>query len=218
MPLALIIVDPQNDFGLPTGALYVPDGENIIPEVNALRHTLRHVLTDVIITQDCHPANHVSFAENNPGSKLFETIALPDGTEQVMWPVHCVQDTPGGDFLAGLVIKESDVIVKKGRKRNVDSYSGFGSPDGKKESTGLHAFLHTKGITDVIVVGLAFDYCVSYTARDAAKLGYRTFILRSATRGIAPDTIAKEESLLRGAGVTILESIGDVLKSVLTHV
>lgn len=210
---ALIIVDPQGDFGNVTGALYVPKGEQVVPEINALRAALlAQGVNDVFITQDHHPSDHVSFVTNNPGATVFEDIVLDDGTTQTMWPPHCVRDSAGAAFLDGLVVLKTDVIVEKGTNKNVDSYSGFGSPDELQETTILLQTLKARNITHVVVVGLAFDYCVCYTARDAAKHGFHTCVVRSATRGISVKKSDEEELLMKAVGVVIVENNNEALK------
>ena len=205
---ALIIVDPQYDFGNPAGALYVPKGEELVKVINDLRLSLRP--KDIVITQDYHPQDHVSFVTNNPGTKVFSQITLPDGTMQTMWPPHCVQGSSGAEFLPGLYVMPTDFIVRKGMNKTVDSYSAFGSPDGVKENTQLDKELKKWGIKNVVVCGLAFDYCVSYTARDAAKFGYNVCVVRSACRGISPSTCADEELLMKAAGVKIVDNVDQV--------
>ena len=206
---ALIIVDPQFDFGDPSGALYVPNGLMVVKTINALRHSLNPQM--VVITQDYHPQDHVSFVTNNPGTSQFSQITLPDGTVQTMWPPHCVQGTSGAAFLNGLDILDTDTIVRKGQNKNVDSYSGFGSPDGVKENTHLDMYLKAKDIKNVVVCGLALDYCVSYTARDAAKYGFKVCVYTPACRGIKPETCAAEIELMKAAGVTIADDFSDVV-------
>ena len=210
---ALIQVDPQVDFGTVDGALYVPRGEEVVVELNALRSALQNAgrLRAVINTQDCHPPDHVSFQVNNPGSELFKEHELPGGSKQMMWPVHCQVGTPGHEFLPGLVREVNDIVVPKGTKREVDSYSGFGSEDCVCEITPLNLHLKGRGIKYVVIGGLAFDYCVSYTARDAARLGYRVMVVRSATRGISPESCEREEGLMRAAGVIVVEDVAEAM-------
>lgn len=200
---ALIIVDPQNDFGSSDGALYVPKGEEIVEAINVLRKTLQEDLAAVFITQDWHPENHVSFVTNNPGTNLFETIELPDGTKQKMWPPHCVQGSIGADFLEGLDVKRTDTIIPKGTKTDADSYSGFGSADGTSERTILLPLIREMGITHAIVVGLALEYCVSYTVKDACRNGIKTCVYLPACRGISVDDCATEMAEMTGMGATL---------------
>lgn len=207
MPTALIIVDPQLDF-CPGGALAVAGGDEVMPVINRIREELRPDF--VAITQDWHPAGHTSFIENNPGQLVFMKRA--DG--QMMWPAHCVQGSRGSQFHPGLVRKPTDQIIQKGTLKDVDSYSGFGSQGSvvavgealrMKESTLLARCLYHAHITEVFVVGLAFDYCVAATAKDSALCGYRTTVIRNATRAVAADSAAQAEAEMRAAGVQILD-------------
>lgn len=204
---ALIIVDPQRGF-CPGGSLAVEGGDKIMAEVNRLRRVLQP--DAVFITQDWHPADHCSFQANNPGSEMFKPFTLADGSQQMMWPVHCVQNSADAEFHPHLERAEGDIIIRKGTLTGVDSYSGFGSqpaPDGSRaEVTTLEADLRARGIKHVYVVGLAFDYCVSYTAKDAAKKGFVTWVVRSATRAVARDSALAEEKAMKEAGVHILDS------------
>ena len=212
--IALIQVDPQVDFGTENGALYVPCGEEVVNELNNLRVALEELgyLNSVILTQDSHPSDHVSFQVNNPGSVLFEEHILPSGTKQMMWPVHCQIGTPGHEFLPGLVRKVNDLVIQMGTKREVDSYSGFGSEDYKQEVTELDMHLKSLGIKYVVIGGLAFDYCVSATAKDAARLGYYTIVVRSATRGISDESCHQEEMLMTASGVIVVEDVNDAIQ------
>ncbi|MCB0847700.1 MAG: bifunctional nicotinamidase/pyrazinamidase, partial [Bacteroidetes bacterium] len=176
MKKALIIVDIQNDF-LPGGALAVNEGDQIIPLVNSIQNQF-----DLIVaTQDWHPANHGSFAANHQEKTPGEVIDLY-GLTQVLWPVHCVQNSPGAEFASDLDMKEVAKIFHKGTDPNIDSYSGF-FDNGRKKKTGLGDFLQSEGVTHVYVVGLATDYCVKYTALDAASLGFQTTVIKDACRG-----------------------------------
>jgi nicotinamidase/pyrazinamidase len=211
--VALIIVDPQVDFGHPSGSLYVPEGEQIVAEVNALRAALTHQgVQDVFITQDWHPAEHVSFCVNNPGTKLFDTVTLADGVEQVMWPVHCVQGSDGAGWMSGLTVLDSDVIVQKGTNRAVDSYSGFASNDGVGEVTQLNIMLLDRGITHVVVCGLAFEYCVGFTALDAAKRGFQVCVVGAATRGISLENCGVMMDRMKSTGaVSVVMTVADAV-------
>jgi len=208
--VALIIVDPQFDFGNPAGALYVPGGEDVVPKLNALRAHLSGRGAAVYITQDWHPSDHISFAANNPGTKPLEEVRLADGTLQTMWPTHCMQGSSGAAFLDGLHSHPADIVIPKGTKQDVDSYSGFGSQDGVKEVTPLLASLRQKGILHVVVAGLAFDYCVSYTAKDAVKHGFKVYVVREATKGISATQCAKEEALMKELDIEVLETVKSV--------
>jgi nicotinamidase/pyrazinamidase len=198
MSTALIVVDVQNDF-CPGGALAVAGGDQVVPIINALRKKLRPDL--VVFTQDWHPADHTSFADNNPGETPFKPRA--DG--QMMWPRHCVQGTKGADFHPALRVLPEERIIQKGLIWTVDSYSGFGSEDKNLERTALQRMLQDTGVKTVYVVGLAFDYCVAATAKDAAALGYTTIVIRNATRPVAAESAAKAEAEMLKAGVIILE-------------
>lgn len=203
---ALIIVDVQRDF-CAGGSLAVPDGDAVVPVINGLRDTLKPDV--VVLTADWHPVDHTSFVTNNPGSRVFEARPSPDpdGSHQMMWPAHCVQGSAGAAWHPDLVVLPTDVIVRKGTLQAVDSYSGVGSApaaDGSRaEHTGLEKILSALGVTDVVCVGLAFDYCVTATAKDLAACGFRTRLIRDATRGIAAETIAAAEKELAAAGVKV---------------
>ena len=174
---ALIIVDIQNDF-LPGGALAVPRGDEIIPIVNELMP--RYEL--VVATQDWHPENHISFADNHPGKNAGETIDL-DGIPQTLWPVHCVEGSEGAQFSEHLDTELINHIFKKGSDPKIDSYSGF-FDNGHQADTGLSQFLKSKGVTEVHLVGLATDYCVKFTALDALTEGFKVTLIEDACRGV----------------------------------
>lgn len=174
---ALIIVDIQNDF-LPGGALAVKDGDVIIPVVNLLAKSFKHVFA----TQDWHPANHGSFASNHPGMQISEFVDL-HGVRQILWPNHCVQDTKGAEFSQELQIQYIQKVFQKGTNPKVDSYSGF-YDNNKVESTGLLDHLHTLNIDTVYIVGLAADYCVKFTVLDALDAGLKTYLFTDATKGV----------------------------------
>lgn len=196
---ALIIVDIQNDF-LPGGALAVPGGDEIIPLVNRLQSKFDLV----VATQDWHPAGHDSFAsshkEKNPGD-----IVMINGLEQMLWPDHCIQGTKGAEFSNDLDVSGIDKIVQKGTDPKIDSYSGF-FDNGKKKDTGLNDYLKARGVDAVFIVGLATDYCVKFTAMDAAFLGYDTTVIADATRAVnlqqGDFDMALEE--MGNAGIAIL--------------
>ena len=173
---ALILVDIQNDF-CPGGALPVKEGDKIVPMVNKLQEKF-----DLIVaTQDWHPKDHKSFASNH-GKKPGEVIDL-NGLEQILWPDHCVQGSMGAEFVPGLRTEKIARIFQKGTDPEIDSYSGF-YDNGHRKATGLGDYLKTKGVTEVYVVGLATDYCVKYTALDAVQVGFRTHVIKEATRGV----------------------------------
>lgn len=173
----LLVVDMQNDF-MPSGALAVPRGDEIVPIVNRLAAGFEHV----VLTQDWHPRDHVSFAANHAGRQPFETMALPYG-EQVLWPVHCVQGTPGAAFHDALDIPHARLVVRKGYRRLVDSYSAFLEAD-RKSPTGLTGYLREQGVKRVWCCGLATDYCVAWSALDARAAGFDVVVVEDACRGI----------------------------------
>lgn len=198
---ALILVDIQNDF-LPGGALAVPDGDAVIPVANVLipRFSL------VVATQDWHPPEHASFAVNNPGRRVGEVIEQ-DGAAQVMWPSHCVQGTRGAELAAGLDTGRIGHVVLKGVEPAVDSYSGF-YDNQRRRSTGLAEFLRERGVDEVVVLGLATDYCVKFTALDAVALGLRTTVVADGCRGVelAPGDSARALEEIRAAGAAVVTS------------
>lgn len=177
---ALIVVDVQNDF-CPGGSLAVAGGDEIVPLVNALGKRF----STVVLTQDWHPAGHSSFASSHPGKSPFETIAMSYGT-QVLWPDHCVQGSEGAAFHFGLDLTLAQAVIRKGCRREVDSYSGFIEAD-RTTPTGLGGYLKERGIARVVVVGLATDFCVNWTARDAVRHGFETVVVEEACRAIDLD-------------------------------
>ncbi|MBU2511614.1 bifunctional nicotinamidase/pyrazinamidase [bacterium] len=197
---ALILVDIQNDF-TPTGALPVPEGDQIIPVVNNLQKKFDFV----VATQDWHPENHKSFAvhhQKQPGE-----VILLNGIEQVLWPVHCVQDSKGAEFIKGLEQSGIREIFQKGLDAEVDSYSGFFDNDHQR-STGLDKYLKNEGIDEVFIVGLALDYCVKFTAMDAKALGLKTFVFRDATRAVNINQGDDEKAVdeMKAAGIKVITS------------
>jgi len=198
---ALILVDLQNDF-VDGGALAVPGGLEVIP----LANDLQPHFDMVVATQDWHPPGHQSFAANHPGKNVFDAIDL-HGLHQVLWPVHCVQDTKGADFVPGLDRTRWAAVFQKGTDETVDSYSGF-FDNGRRRATGMGEYLKERGVTDVHVLGLATDYCVKFTALDAAALGFRTTLIEDASRGVdlQPGDIARAVEEMRHAGIKIITS------------
>jgi nicotinamidase/pyrazinamidase len=196
----LIVVDVQNDF-LPGGALAVKNGDLIIAEVNELQKNFELV----VATQDWHPADHKSFASAHEGKEVFQEIIL-DGLPQVLWPDHCVQETYGAEFSPMLSTKKIEAIFRKGMDKNIDSYSGF-FDNGKKKATGMSAYLKGRGVTAVFVTGLAGDYCVNFTAKDALELGFDATIITNATRSINEDNFLKEMKRFQSRGGKVVESI-----------
>jgi nicotinamidase/pyrazinamidase len=177
MPATLVIVDVQRDF-CSGGALAVPDAEAILPVVNGLIGEF----TQVVATQDWHPPGHVSFASSHPGRRAFDSLALPSGP-QTLWPDHCVQETFGAALHPALRLPPGTPIVRKGVHPDIDSYSGFFENDGSTR-VGLHAVLESLGASEIVLVGLATDFCVLHTALDARRLGYATTVVESGCRGI----------------------------------
>jgi len=197
----LILVDLQNDF-LPGGALAVPDGDDVIPIANQLQ---KHFPL-IVATQDWHPPNHGSFAINHPGRKVFEQIEL-NGLPQTLWPVHCVQGTSGAELAAELHREKIGRVFPKGTDPSIDSYSGL-FDNGHRKSTVLGEWLKAKGVTDVFVCGLATDYCVKFTALDAAEAGFKTHLIEDACRGVnlGPDDVKRAIEEMQRAGIAITKS------------
>ena len=197
----LIVVDVQNDF-CPGGALAVPRGDEIVPVVNRLAARFR----TVVLTQDWHPAGHFSFASTHPGKKPFETIAAPYGP-QVLWPDHCVQGTPGAEFHRALQIPHAALVVRKGMDRTIDSYSTFYEND-RTTPTGLIGYLRERGFSRVFLAGLAFDFCVRYSAEDARREGFTVFVVEDACRGIDVDgSVALTRASLTALGVACISAL-----------
>jgi nicotinamidase/pyrazinamidase len=192
---ALIVIDIQNDF-CPDGALAVTGGDAIIPQVNALMAEF----ACVVLTQDWHPADHSSFAANHPGAEAFSMIQMPYGP-QVLWPVHCVQGSSGAEFHADLQTNPAQLIVRKGFRTGIDSYSAFFEND-HSTPTGLEGYLRARGVKVLTLVGLATDFCVAYSALDAARLGFSVTLLESACRAIDLNgTLAETKAKCLAAGV-----------------
>ena len=203
---ALILVDIQNDF-LPCGALAVPEGDAVIPVANRLQT----MFPLVAATQDWHPANHGSFAANHPGKKVFEQIDL-NGLPQTLWPVHCVQGTSGAELAPGLQRERIAKIFPKGTDAGIDSYSGL-FDNGHRKATGLGEWLKAMGVTEVFVCGLATDYCVKFTALDAAHLGFKTHFIEDASRGVnlQPNDVMNAIAEMNRAGIATVQS-SDILE------
>lgn len=196
----LIVVDVQNDF-CPGGALAVPGGGEIIPIVNSLAARFRNV----VLTQDWHPRGHSSFASTHPGKKPFETIAASYGP-QVLWPDHCVQGTPGAEFHPALRVPHAALVVRKGFRPAIDSYSAFYEND-RKTPTGLTGYLRERGLTRLFLAGLAFDFCVRYSAEDARREGFDAFVVEDACRGIDLDgSMAATHTSLAALGVPCINT------------
>ncbi|WP_315718877.1 MULTISPECIES: bifunctional nicotinamidase/pyrazinamidase [unclassified Bradyrhizobium] len=173
----LLIIDVQNDF-CPGGALAVADGDAVVPVINRLSGLFDHV----VLTQDWHPAGHSSFASSHPGKAPFESITMPYGP-QTLWPDHCIQGTPGAALHPGLATDKAQMIIRKGFRSAIDSYSAFFEND-KTTPTGLAGYLRERGLKRVFLVGLATDFCVHYSAVDARRLGFAAVVVDNACRGI----------------------------------
>ena len=176
----LLVIDVQNDF-CPGGALAVPHGDEVVPVINLLASRF----ANVVLTQDWHPPGHESFASSHPGRKPFELTTAAYGP-QVLWPDHCVQGTPGAEFHPSLNTPHAELVVRKGFRRAIDSYSAFYEND-HKTPTGLVGYLRERGLTNIFVAGLAFDFCVRYTAEDARRAGFTVSVIEDACRGIDLD-------------------------------
>ena len=195
---ALIVIDVQNDF-CPGGLLAVDGGDAIVPRINALMgdYAVR------VLTQDWHPQDHMSFAANHPGAEPFSLANMPYGP-QVLWPVHCVQGSAGAEFHPGLATLPADLILRKGFRAAIDSYSAFFEND-HTTPTGLDGYLRSRGVTDLTLVGLAADFCVAYSALDAARLGFGVTVLEGATRAIDLNgSLADARGLMQAAGVVLV--------------
>jgi len=196
----LLVVDVQNSF-LPGGSLAVKDGDQVVPVINRIAAGFAHV----VMTQDWHPAGHSSFASSHAGKRPFEMIDLPYG-KQVLWPDHCVQGTDGAALSNELSLPRTELILRKGFHKGVDSYSAFTEADGKT-STGLAKYLEARGLQRVFVAGLATDFCVSWSALDARKAGFETYVVEDACRGIdTQGSLAKAWADMDKAGVKRIQS------------
>lgn len=197
---ALIVIDVQNDF-CPGGALAVTEGDAVVPVANRLMQRFDHV----VLTQDWHPADHSSFAANNPGHDPFSLIDMPYGP-QVLWPVHCVQGTPGAAFHSDLETDRASLIVRKGYRSEIDSYSAFFEND-HTTTTGLAGYLRERTVEHLVMVGLATDFCVRFSAVDAAKLGFTVTLLEDGCRAIDLDgSLAAARTELAEHGVIVRTS------------
>jgi len=173
----LLVIDVQNDF-CPGGALAVADGDAVVPIINRLAERFDHV----VLTQDWHPSRHSSFATAHPGSAPFETITMPYG-QQTLWPDHCVQGTPGAAFHPQLATERAELVIRKGFRPDIDSYSAFYEND-RHTPTGLAGYLRERGLRRVFLAGLATDFCVHYSAVDARRLGFDTVVIEAGCRAI----------------------------------
>lgn len=200
--IALILVDVQHDF-LPGGALAVPKGDEILPIIASLQPLFDHI----VATQDYHPAKHGSFAANHPGTQPGQQIVLK-GLPQMLWPVHCVEGTPGADFPSSLDRSSWKAVFQKGKNPQVDSYSGF-FDNARRGDTGLRTHLLLQGVRRVCIAGLALDYCVKFTALDAVSLGFETFVITDATRAVNLQPQDGENALreMKIAGIQLINSL-----------
>jgi len=197
MAEALVVIDVQNDF-CPGGALAVADGDAVVPTINRLIGQFDHV----ILTQDWHPAGHSSFASSHPGATPFSNITMPYG-EQTLWPDHCVQGTKGAEFHKDLIWTKAELVIRKGFRPHIDSYSAFFEND-RTTMTGLAGYLRERGIAKVTLCGLATDYCVAFSALDAVKQGFETTVLLEASRGIDMNgSVAMMTKRMADVGITL---------------
>ncbi len=195
---ALIVIDVQNDF-CPGGALAVAEGDQIVPRINAMMADF----ACVILTQDWHPRDHSSFAQTHPGAAAFSQIDLPYG-KQTLWPRHCVQGTQGAEFHPDLHTDAAQLIVRKGFRQGIDSYSALFEND-RTTTTGLQGYLVARGIAKVVLVGLATDYCVAFSALDAVRCGFAVTVVQSACRAInLAGSLAAQQQAMRACGVNLL--------------
>lgn len=197
---ALLVIDVQHDF-CPGGALAVPDGNSVLPVINRLVGNFENV----ILTQDWHPPGHQSFASSHPGKAPFDMITVGYG-EQVLWPDHCVQGTRGAELHDGLEIDAAQLAIRKGFRREIDSYSAFFEND-RTTPTGLSGYLRERGIKRLTVAGLALDFCVRYSAEDARKLGFDVVVVEDGCRAIDMEgSLAATRESFAGLGVEMLSS------------
>ncbi len=192
----LLVVDVQNDF-CPGGALAVAGGDDVVPVINRLGPRF----ANIVLTQDWHPHGHLSFASAHPGKKPYDTVTLSYG-EQVLWPDHCVQGTPGAAFHRELRVDAAALVIRKGFRRAIDSYSAFFEND-RVTPTGLSGYLRERGLGRVFIAGLAYDFCVFYSAADAVRQGFAVTVIGDACRGIDIDgSVAATREKLAALGVT----------------
>ncbi len=196
----LLVIDVQNDF-CPGGALAVPRGDEIVPTVDRLAAKFAHV----VLTQDWHPHGHFSFASSHPGAQPYETIEVSYGP-QVLWPDHCVQGTPGAAFRSDLDIPHAELVLRKGYHRTIDSYSAFYEND-RRTPTGLSGYLREREFKRVFLAGLAFDFCVRYSAEDAYREGFEAIVIEDACRGINVDgSMRAAHDLMQSLGIARIQA------------
>ena len=192
---ALLLIDLQPDF-MPGGPLAVPGGDEILPQINALAQRFEHV----VLTQDWHPSGHISFASTHAGKQLYEHVDAPYGP-QTLWPEHCLQQTPGAALHPELDVPHAELILRKGFRREIDSYSAFLEND-HRTSTGLAGYLRERGLRRLFLAGLAYDFCVRFSAVDGRALGFETIVIEDATRAVGlPGSVAETDRALAAAGV-----------------
>jgi nicotinamidase/pyrazinamidase len=200
----LLVVDVQNDF-CPNGNLPVPRGDEVVPIINRLASRFRHV----VLTQDWHPPGHHSFASSHPGKRPFETVSVAYG-QQILWPDHCVQGTIGAQFHDDLQIPHAELVLRKGFRSTIDSYSAFYEND-RKTPTGLAGYLRERGLKRIFAAGLAFDFCVRYSAEDARREGFSVTVIEDACRGIDVEgsmAATRESFAALGIGTLAADSVG----------
>lgn len=198
---ALICIDIQNDF-CPGGALAVPGGDEIVPLVNQMMQQAKLTGDAIVMTQDWHPDNHASFADNHDNAQPYDMAEMSYGP-QILWPKHCVQGSDGAAFHNHLQSDSADLVVRKGFRPQIDSYSAFFEND-QSTPTGLHGYLQTRGVTHLTMVGLATDFCVAFSALDGARLGYDVSVDLAACRAIDLDgSLAAQLDAMREAGITL---------------
>jgi nicotinamidase/pyrazinamidase len=196
----LLVVDIQNDF-CPSGALAVPRGDEVVPVINQLAQRFAHA----VLTQDWHPPGHQSFASAHRGRKPYDTITVSYGP-QILWPDHCVQGTAGAEFRQDLLIPHAELVLRKGYHRDIDSYSAFFEND-RRTHTGLSGYLRERGFSRIFMAGLAFDFCVRYSAEDARREGFAVVVIEDACRGIDVDrSIAATHRALAAIGTLCVTS------------
>ncbi|OWF44367.1 uncharacterized protein LOC110458444 [Mizuhopecten yessoensis] len=234
--IALIIIDVQNCF-LPGGSLAVTDGQEVIPIINSLRTDYKDAFRLVVLSQDWHCSDHISFASQHAGFNAYQEVSLAYdkngvlcepanscqvvayNVTQMLWPDHCVINTTSAEFDDSLVQEDSDIVIRKGFNCKVDSYSAF-FDNGEFTQTGLHKILQDADISTVFVTGLALDYCVYYTSSDSKRLGYTTYLVQDASRGVANATSVAAVADMKSKGINIIQSddVGAILESITSGV
>jgi len=196
----LLVIDVQNDF-CPGGSLAVPEGDRVVPVINALARRFRHV----VLTQDWHPAGHQSFASTHAGKKAYESIQVAYGP-QILWPDHCIQGTRGAELRADLEVRHAALVIRKGFRPHIDSYSGFYEND-HRTPTGLAGYLRERGLERIFAVGLALDFCVRYSAEDAKREGFEVVVIEDACRGIdVAGSIKATQESFASLGVAVVQA------------